>query len=192
MAYRDDEHGGFNDWERDFAKELGPRTKALSSKEIGEMLVNRMAKTSPQSEFSLEKMSEMLEQLLPGSTKETVVAMTKTFYDGATERYRPLIEALPAVAGMVAKDLVPLVIAALTMGDVIAGNEEVLALANASYERVARERADKLKAYLGAGFNRREAVNLLMLDVANAKLVAEMLGNSLNKAVDKIKTRKSE
>jgi len=128
---------------------------------------------------------KLLGGLVEGDTKlpdEAVGELLVELYTRFTGSYTPFVRALPALAGPVSKDLAPAVGALLGIAGNVANDEAVqVALRNLAKAK-ATSRMASYNAYQEAGFSKKEAFQLLMLDAADKSNPYNAIGNALKSA----------
>jgi hypothetical protein len=104
-------------------------------------------------------------------------------YKEATSEFRPIIDALPKVAPIAAKDVATAVVTIQKIANEVAENEDVKAEAKRWKTQQIKKRKEILDEYFQAGFTRDEAFEMLRLDVMNAK--ATLANNASNVKISK-------
>lgn len=134
--------------------------------------------------LDIEKIGELLMGVVGGEenlSDAKVRALLVAAYTELTKQYAPLIRAVPAVAGPLAKDVAPVVCTLLDLCSNIAGTAPF----KASHKKFAQARAatrmTSLNAYIDAGFSRQEAFQLVLQD-ASHKLQTQNIPLSSSKS----------
>lgn len=121
----------------------------------------------------LEKIQETLDKTEElGVGKEQYGILLGQLYDGLVGKYRPLVSAIPNVAEKVSKDIAPVIVSLQKIWNDIKENPDYQKELDRNVKTRVGERMKTLKIYQKAGFKRNEAMALLLLDCANAKVVA--------------------
>lgn len=120
--------------------------------------------------------TEGQQNLSVASVRKLLAAM----YDQLTGKYGPIVQALPALSGPIAKDLTPVVCAVADLASDIANSIEFKKSQAKFAKALAGIRMASLKAYEGAGFTREEAFYLVLKD-ASRKLAMPNLSSSSSK-----------
>lgn len=133
--------------------------------------------------LDLEKVAGLLTAFVNGEqnlSDAKIRSLLVTAYGELTGQYAPVIRAVPAIAGPVAKDITPIICALM---DVIS-NVADSAPMKVSHKKYAKARATlrmaSLKAYAEAGFSADQAF-LLVLQDASHKLTTPNIPSSSSK-----------
>ncbi len=102
-------------------------------------------------------------------------AVVQEIYNEFAQKYRPLIQAAPALAEDISADLLPSVKAIMKLINKMKADEEVQSIILEAAKVRAQMRKKILTSYTKAGFRREEAMALLLLDVANTKAITSNL-----------------
>ncbi|MDP2594268.1 MAG: hypothetical protein Q8P36_02965 [bacterium] len=127
---------------------------------------------------------KLLGELIEGNAElpdEDVGIMLVELYTEFTGSYTPFVRALPALAEPVSKDLAPAVGALLGIAGNVANDWAVQAAQRNLAKAKATNRMASYEAYQKAGFSKKEAFQLLMIDAAS-KNPYDAVSNALKSA----------
>ncbi|MDO8407700.1 MAG: hypothetical protein Q7S95_00475 [bacterium] len=128
---------------------------------------------------------KLLDGLIEGDTKlpdEAIGAMLVELYTELTGSYTPFVRALPALAEPISKDLAPAIGALLGIAGNVANDEAVQAAQRNLAKAKATNRMASYKAYQDAGFSKKEAFQLLMIDAAGQRSFPKAFAEGLKSA----------
>ena len=112
---------------------------------------------------------EMLDLDVEDVDNEAIVEMVGGMYESLVAKYRPLIGTVPIVVDKAFDDLMPVINAFYAVAAKIREDENFQQTMKRCDELKAKQRFDTLKFYQKAGFQRKEAMSLLLQDIANIK-----------------------
>lgn len=120
--------------------------------------------------LDLDKIASLLTAVVDGEqnlSDAKVRALIVAAYSNLTRQYAPIIRAVPAISGPLAKDLTPVICTLLDLCSNITDSASF----KVSHKKFAKARATvrmtALKAYTDAGFSGPEAFQLVLQDAAN-------------------------
>ncbi|MDP3645969.1 MAG: hypothetical protein Q8R25_02680 [bacterium] len=109
-----------------------------------------------------EEILELLSKLGPEA-----IPMIKKLYDELMDEYRPILKMAPALAGMVSKDVAPLVAAIFSALNELVEADDMKAAMAKMRKIKAMSRWDSFTAYTTAGFDGEQAFTLVLQDAAS-------------------------
>lgn len=137
--------------------------------------------------MSIETLFAMAEGLVNSGQAETAGEMARQLYEQKAAEIRPFVAVIRPLVEAAGGDL-GTVIATLAGGiNAMGENPALLAEVKRLQANRARSRMAGLNAYQEAGFTRKEALTLVLIDATNAKALGQQVGQSLGSAGAKAK-----
>lgn len=137
-------------------------------------------------ENKFDKLMAIVLALGGGKTKELtsdqLVDFAKALFNGTTEDYRSLIDAVPQLAEIPAEDIGKLIRALMRLITRATSSKEFLTDLAALQATRAKHRKSALDMYQKAGFKRGEAFELILADIASMRAMATGISSSSTKS----------
>lgn len=125
--------------------------------------------------MSLDKAGEMMSKVVEmldsveGVDNGMIAEMVAGMYESLVSKYRPVVGAVPVVIDKAFDDIMPVINAFYAVAAKMREDENFQEIMNRCGKLKAKQRFEQLKLYQGAGFQRKEAMSLLLQDIANIK-----------------------
>lgn len=117
--------------------------------------------------IALGALGRIMEMLDEGASDEVIEKTISDTYSSLIGKYQPLIRALPVLAGKIGADLVSVSVAVVRTMTSVMKEKKHIDVWNEYNQLRAEARMRKLKACMEAGFEREEAMALLLADIAS-------------------------
>lgn len=115
---------------------------------------------------------------LDSTTSDEVAETGTVLYAALTKKYRPLIDALPALSEIAGKELTVLMRTFVRITTQVAGNPEFQKDLAAMQLARAKNRKSAVDAYVKVGFSRKEAMDMLTADIAATRTAIQNASRS--------------
>lgn len=127
----------------------------------------------------LSKVVEMLDDV-EGIDNEMITEMIADIYESLVAKYRPIIGAMPVVVDKAFDDLMPVINSLYAVAAKMREDKKFQEIMEQCGRLKAEQRFKQLKLYQKAGFQRKEAMSLLLQDIANVKARIQQSVNQLH------------